>query len=694
MVALLPTCNAFTTDGYIFPQWHAIRDLYNAHVREVLGPASGHASDGDARRRAAQAREMRSTEGTRYSTGSPGSLTGVVLGSGDVAQVHDQDYIHCSKKLINSSDSAVRSLRLGPDKQANLSSLSVVLQRHSPSVHNMRATDSDRSQDAMDFPSVQRLTCTKALTCIAGMCAEYPNLLGMHRYLTVVRMYLSVFMSNTMAHKDRAKACGYVLTYLRVWKRWIERSQGYSLRSDFITLEAFRDTVLSCQWYLLMANVFRDRFPGKDFPVDLSGSDAAEQLFSALGSMVQNKRVFTYLEAIQNVGNMNIIEILRASGRAVFSERNRRLERVWCMLNDEPTERLALPVTESKQELREAEMAGDELARKHLREDGMAPEQGNPGWWARPWEGEWGNVGSAVEDKEDDGGADGDGGADNDDDGNQSGSEGDDSSEGGDDSDDEEGDEGDDEGSGRAGAEAYAQGGTKHSHTVLVGGGAMSKATFMRNLQGGRTSKVSADRQMRVKAASAHSKEREARRFRPSRDQWMVGQYDEIAVAFDTKSGGRQASKHKSTGKAKRKHPGARPDTTIWLGKVMKIVRAGKRRVEYRHPVDVGDKAAVENITFDCRWYTEQSDGTYLYNVNRDVSNIVGGTEVICKVELAVDEKFPDRFTLPPAQAAVLEAFKQGANEFVPPAEDPDGTSGDSSSSEGTDEHVAHRDFS
>ena len=44
VVMLTGTCNAFTTEGYIRPQWKA---LYYKYLFPVLGPRVAHASDGD-----------------------------------------------------------------------------------------------------------------------------------------------------------------------------------------------------------------------------------------------------------------------------------------------------------------------------------------------------------------------------------------------------------------------------------------------------------------------------------------------------------------------------------------------------------------------------------------------------------------------------------------------------------------------
>jgi len=51
VVFLAPTCNKFTAEGYVDPQWKAVREICNRVLGPVVGRIIGHASDGDARRR-------------------------------------------------------------------------------------------------------------------------------------------------------------------------------------------------------------------------------------------------------------------------------------------------------------------------------------------------------------------------------------------------------------------------------------------------------------------------------------------------------------------------------------------------------------------------------------------------------------------------------------------------------------------
>lgn len=59
------TCNRFTS-VMVRQQWDQIKELYDKHLLEVIGPLLGHPSDGDARRRHEHRADLLNTIGERY----------------------------------------------------------------------------------------------------------------------------------------------------------------------------------------------------------------------------------------------------------------------------------------------------------------------------------------------------------------------------------------------------------------------------------------------------------------------------------------------------------------------------------------------------------------------------------------------------------------------------------------------------
>jgi hypothetical protein len=80
-------------------------------------------------------------DGQRYGISWPGwVMSGTVIANGQVQGLHDQDFIHNGKKLINPLDSPVRVLQLGGDICC-LEHLGMVYNKFSYDEHGLRPKD-------------------------------------------------------------------------------------------------------------------------------------------------------------------------------------------------------------------------------------------------------------------------------------------------------------------------------------------------------------------------------------------------------------------------------------------------------------------------------------------------------------------------------------------------------------------------
>ena len=108
-------CNCFTLD-WIRKQWNVIDDLWKRNCLGAVGPIIGHASDGDSRRRQLMLADYKSDSGSWLKVDWEGWMFIASLDEkGDARRLHNQDYIHNGKKLINPLLSAARTLHLGGD---------------------------------------------------------------------------------------------------------------------------------------------------------------------------------------------------------------------------------------------------------------------------------------------------------------------------------------------------------------------------------------------------------------------------------------------------------------------------------------------------------------------------------------------------------------------------------------------------
>jgi len=109
------TCGCFDSQ-WVRRQWDRIDALWMKHCYSAVGPIVGHASDGDSRRRQLMLQDFRGLQGPRLRVGWEGWVFSSLLNAnGEATGLHDQDYIHNGKKLLNPIDSNVHILRLGGD---------------------------------------------------------------------------------------------------------------------------------------------------------------------------------------------------------------------------------------------------------------------------------------------------------------------------------------------------------------------------------------------------------------------------------------------------------------------------------------------------------------------------------------------------------------------------------------------------
>ena len=401
-----PTCLTFTAAGYVAEQWRLLRVLYDKFLLPVLGPlVSEGASDGASTRRAHHVRHGSASITleaglVRFTLDAPGFVYHGTARVGDGGRLtditirKDQDYIHAAKKLLNPSDISSRILELGPFI-ISLNMLDTVRTYCRHDEHGMRATDTARSGfDSMDVPSMWRLLSPKLATCvarcIAGIepngdrpgCAPQAQLRGLRTYLTVLRRYAEIFMSRKLKHTERVKSAGMVVTFLRLWRLWLQKAAKKDLKTSFLTNESVIDATLSCHFAVLWLKMFRELYPHREPLLYRTGTDVCEIWFSQLGGFIQNKRVYSVLEGLQTIRTKLNSEIAYASGIAKPSHK-RRLAGVWEELPEGDERNGSQVEYPSDATMITAWMAGADEARALCEELGMKPARA-PAWWSSP----------------------------------------------------------------------------------------------------------------------------------------------------------------------------------------------------------------------------------------------------------------------------------------------------------------------
>ena len=191
------TCNCFDAE-WVRNQWNCIDALWQESCGEAVGPVVGHASDGDSRRRQLMIKDYTSKVGLRYEIPWEGwSLSCEWLEENKVRGLHDQDFIHNGKKLINLLDSCVKNLQLGADV-CFLDHLGQVYQKFAIDQHGLRKEDVQRT-DRQNWASAQCICAKKARACLHDLRtsrdAHQERTLGTEMYLSICADYIDIFLS-------------------------------------------------------------------------------------------------------------------------------------------------------------------------------------------------------------------------------------------------------------------------------------------------------------------------------------------------------------------------------------------------------------------------------------------------------------------------------------------------------------------
>jgi hypothetical protein len=285
--------------------------------------------------------DYKSNVGTRFHIPWVGwTFSGSLHSNGAASGLHDQDYIHNGKKLINPLLSAARTLQLGGDLCLH-SHIEQVFHQFTAEEHGLKMEDVER-RDRQNWASAQRLCQAKVQICLEKMrAADYPHperTLGTQFYLEICASYIDIFCSPRLDLRSRIVLCGKVSFFFRIWRLWLQNGDhgvlGNSQRlveaKNFVSLQCFIDIQLSCHFVVLLICHFRDRFPELPVPLHLTGSDSCEIFFSRIGGMNGQERAYDFHDLVNTANTLNHISATEYGKNGLtFNKQHNKMENVW-----------------------------------------------------------------------------------------------------------------------------------------------------------------------------------------------------------------------------------------------------------------------------------------------------------------------------------------------------------------------------
>ena len=309
-VFVMATCLRFDA-GVVRKQQNFIQEVWDREgFRAKVGPLMLNGSDGDSRRRQVNVARCGSGDGSPVPDGAwkppfKGMVHHAPISPLTGLPVHlpAADMLHNAKKMIGPLDRAGRPLMLG-ESWIVMDDLAALLEKQPSSIHGLRLADVLR-RDRMCLRTVQKLVSVwHLLRKHSPAGTAHPTAV----YMEVIWMYLMAFFCPFLSMCDRAMYLFAVKHFFVAWKVSLsrrERPQIFGdhlspppcLKDNFISAQAFRDLLLSCDCAIMYMCVCRDYAPSLGCHLSLMGSDCCESTFSKMATFKGGRRVCTVLGA-------------------------------------------------------------------------------------------------------------------------------------------------------------------------------------------------------------------------------------------------------------------------------------------------------------------------------------------------------------------------------------------------------------
>jgi hypothetical protein len=197
-------------------------------------------------------------------------------------------------------------------------------------------------------------------------------------------MYLSLF--------DKCKGTSKVSFFLRLWKLWLHLgTHTYSLKTNFISRQAYLDMQISCHCIVLLIKLFKDKYNHLEVPFGLLGSDVCEIFFSKVGGMISNERNYDGIDLVESAGALARIAEFEADPTGPrFLRAHKKQTHIWNELEKNSTLEAAdlrdYSCVENDDLIVLALKLGFQEAQEMCAELGMKPDVVRDGsWWVEPW---------------------------------------------------------------------------------------------------------------------------------------------------------------------------------------------------------------------------------------------------------------------------------------------------------------------
>jgi hypothetical protein len=135
-------------------------------------------------------------------------------------------------------------------------------------------------------------------------------------YLKMGHYMLKAYTEKDLTVQQHSMFAWVPVSFLRYWKAWLSIS-GFDIKSNFVSLQAYKDFILSGHSIIMSMKMFSMFFPSHPFQPWTFGSNSCEELFSMLRGFTRGKSDLCFMDMIDLSGRIQKLNKLKFQGKTI-----------------------------------------------------------------------------------------------------------------------------------------------------------------------------------------------------------------------------------------------------------------------------------------------------------------------------------------------------------------------------------------
>lgn len=244
-----------------------------------------------------------------------------------------QDTIHYLMKLRNKFIKESDITPMGKTLVASRGHIIELIKTVSKDQHELTLNSID-IKDKMNFRSAQKLCDTKVSDLLRKHIIDSE---GTALYLDFMRETTNAFLDHSLAPLQRIEYLWKLLFFLRLWRKWIVDTNGYTLGHNFISSNTFNCLELNAHGMIQLIQYFRDREEPELFQPWFFSSQDCEEFFRGGRSMTTTYSTVTNFSVLEYEHRVRRIDFLAESTVKLKDKvKLPRLNKYYKMCEDKP----------------------------------------------------------------------------------------------------------------------------------------------------------------------------------------------------------------------------------------------------------------------------------------------------------------------------------------------------------------------